>query len=535
MRAFANLYTRLDQTTKTSEKLAALRDYFAAAEPADAAWAVYFLSGHKPPQVVPTRRLAIWAAESADIPLWLFEESVHAVGDLAETIALLLPEPQASSSLPLHQWVEGHLLPLRAADEATQRAELLNAWRQMDRQQRFVWNKLITGEFRVGVAAQMVTRALAEVSGHPPAVIAHRLMGNWKPSAAFYERLVGPETDDAEISRPYPFCLAHPLEQEPAELGPREDWQAEWKWDGIRAQIVRREGEVFLWTRGEELVTDRYPEIRDNAMSLPDGCVLDGEIVAWKEGAVLPFGELQRRIGRKSLSKKLLADVPVAFLAFDVLEHDGSDIRAQTLRQRREDLERLLEPFPATTRLLLSPTVAASTWEELAAVREQSRERNVEGLMLKRLDSPYAVGRPRGVWWKWKVNPFTVDAVLIYAQRGHGRRASLYTDYTFAVWDNGVLVPFAKAYSGLTDAEIREVDQFVRRHTLERFGPVRSVAPELVFELGFEGLRRSTRHKSGIAVRFPRMLRWRKDKRSDEADTLERIRALLPPGERERD
>jgi DNA ligase-1 len=358
------------------------------------------------------------------------------------------------------------------------------------------------------------------------AVIAHRLMGDWQPTPEFVRQFLSKDTSDADVSRPYPFCLAHPLEGAVEELGPMEEWQVEWKWDGIRSQAIRRQGRTFLWSRGEELITDRFPEIETVGAALDEGTVIDGEVLPWKDGTPLPFAQLQRRIGRKVLGSKILADVPVALLAFDLLELEGADVRGQPLEWRRERLEELVNRVGSPS-LMVSPKVAASSWEELAKVREDARSRGVEGFMLKRFGSPYRVGRKRGDWWKWKINPYSVDAVLIYAQRGSGRRASLYTDYTFGIWDGGKLVPFAKAYSGLTDEEIRQVDAFVRRNTVERFGPVHVVKPELVFELAFEGIQRSGRHKSGIAVRFPRMARWRTDKKAEDADTLETVKALL--------
>jgi DNA ligase 1 len=522
MKAFSDLYSALDGTTRTLAKVRALADYFAQADARDAAWAVYFLDGRRPRQVVATRKLGAWAAERANVAPWLFEESYHAVGDLAETIALLLPPPAAPSARPLHEWVEQVLLPLAGADEGEQKRELLAAWAGFDQGQRLVWNKLITGAFRVGVSDRLLTRALAEVAGVDVAVVAHRLMGDWRPTPEFYRSLLAPDGGEENYTRPYPFFLASPLEASPESLGDLAEWQVEWKWDGIRAQLVRRKGEVFLWSRGEELVTERYPEIA--SARLPDGTVLDGEILPWRDGRPLPFAQLQRRIGRRGASRKVLADVPVVLLAYDLLEQAGVDLRERPLRERRGRLEAMGRQGLVT----LSPVVEAASWAELTALRETSRERQVEGLMLKRRSSPYRVGRVRGDWWKWKVEPLTVDAVLVYAQRGSGKRAGLYTDYTFAVWDGGELLPFAKAYSGLTDEEIRRVDAFVKRHTVEKFGPVRSVKPELVFELAFEGIQRSPRHRSGLAVRFPRILRWRHDKAAAEADTLERVLALVP-------
>ncbi len=529
MKAFAELYSRLDATTKTNRKLDAMVDYFSDAGPAEAAWAVYFLSGRRPKRVIMARNLASWAAEAAHVPGWLFDECYEAVGDIAETIALLLPDPTQSTDAPLHEWVERRLLPLRQAAEARQRVELQAAWSELDRGQRFLFNKLLTGAFRVGVSQRLVMRALSLVSGVPVATIAHRLMGVWEATPEFYEGLVAPDTEETDVSRPYPFFLAHPLDGEPDALGARENWLAEWKWDGIRAQLIRRRGATYLWSRGEELITDRFPEIELDATRLPDGTALDGEIVVWKDGGVRPFAELQRRIGRKTVGRKLLADAPAALMAFDLLEQGSEDLRLRPLRERRERLEGLIAQQPEGSRLLLSPLAPGDDWPELARAREHSRERGVEGLMLKRLDSAYGAGRERGPWWKWKIEPYTVDCVLIYAQRGSGRRASLYTDYTFGVWNDGELTPFAKAYSGLTDEEIRQVDRFVRENTIDRFGPVRSVKPELVFELAFENIQRSTRHKSGVAVRFPRMNRWRHDKKPAEADSLETVIAMIGP------
>jgi DNA ligase-1 len=532
MKAFSELYARLDETTKTSAKILALADYFAHAEARDAAWAVYFLIGRKPQQVISTAKLRLWASEEAKIPGWLFQESYDAVGDIAETIALLLPPPVQSSELPLSSWIEQRLLRLRGEPEEKQRISMVQAWSELTQTQRLVWNKLISGGFRVGVSQQLVTRALASVGCIDPAAVAHRLMGDWEPSAEFFTHLLAHDPTDTELSRPYPFFLAHALDFALEDLGDRSHWQAEWKWDGIRSQLIRRGQHTFLWSRGEELITERYPEIASVGDALPEGTVLDGEILPWKDGHPLPFTQLQRRIGRKSVTRAILADVPVVMMAYDLLEFETTDTRTWSLENRRAALADLLQKlrveFPSVApRIELSPVIEATSWTELTTSWTESRAVQAEGLMLKRCDSAYGVGRQRGQWWKWKVVPYTIDAVLIAAQRGHGKRASLYTDYTFGIWDNGMLVPIAKAYSGLTDAEIRKVDAFIRHNMIEKFGPVRTVKPELVFEVAFEGLNLSKRHKSGIAVRFPRILRWRSDKTAAEADSIESARALL--------
>jgi DNA ligase 1 len=527
MKQFAALYTALDETNATSEKTAALVEYFRHAPPHDATWAVHFLIGRRPKRLIGPTQLRAWAAAEAGIPEWLFEESYHAVGDLAETITLLLPDTGAPSDQPLAHWVEDRLLTLRGQDESVQRAEIVRAWRSLDRRERYVWNKLLTGSFRVGASARLVVRALAQLSGVDEGTMAHRLMGGWEPTPAFFQRLVAADTRDADISRPYPFYLAYPLEQPVDTLGEPAEWIVEWKWDGIRSQLIRRGGRTFLWSRGEELLSGRFPEVEEAGGLLPEGTVLDGELLPWVGGMPLPFAQLQRRIGRKVLGRKILSEVPVALVAYDLLEAGGADFRDRPFAERRQRLGALIASSAVAGRILLSPEVPATSWMEVQAARATARATGAEGLMLKRRSSAYGVGRRRGDWWKWKIEPHSVDAVLIYAQPGSGRRAGLYTDYTFGVWDGGRLVPFAKAYSGLTDEEIRRVDAFVRRNTLEKFGPVRTVRPELVFELAFEGIQRSTRHKSGIAVRFPRMARWRADKRPEDADTLDQVRALL--------
>jgi DNA ligase 1 len=525
---FAELFEELDRTTGTNDKVEALARYFSEAPPADAAWAVHFLTGRRPKRLAASGKLRAWASETARVEPWLFEECYHAVGDLAETVTLIVPGAERPSALPLHRWVEERLLPLQREDEEARRQGIERGWRELAGTQLFLWNKLITGGFRVGVSDRLIVRALARVSEVDEPAIAHRLMGSWDPSPEFFRSLFEPDTADADISRPYPFFLAHPLDGEPAALGPADEWQVEWKWDGIRAQLIRRRGETFLWSRGEELITERFPELAEAGALLPDGTVLDGEVLPWRDGRPLPFALLQRRIGRKKPAPKILAEIPVVLLCYDLLEADGADVRERPLAERRERLEALLARSPAAARFPLSPLVPSGGWDAVETAYRGAREQAAEGLMLKRKESPYRVGRRRGDWWKWKVEPYTVDAVLIYAQRGSGRRASLYTDYTFAVWNEaGELVPFAKAYTGLTDAEIRQVDAFVRRNTREKFGPVRTVKPELVFELAFEGIQRSTRHRSGVAVRFPRILRWRRDKRPEDADTLATITALI--------
>lgn len=561
MKRFAALFAAIDHTTSTNAKVDAMVAYLRSAPPSDAAWAVFFLTGRRLKRLIPGRSISQWTMTATGVSEWMIAECYAVVGDAAETATLILDQlpPAAADPLSLADWLEQRILPLRELDPGEQQRRVIAWVRELDRWERFTLLKMLTGELRLGVSQTLVVRAVAQAASLPATTIAARLMGEWTPTANWYARLIAPEVTDDDLSRPFPFCLASPLEGTvtPASLqellGARDQWQVEWKWDGIRAQLVKRAGHTHVWSRGEELITQRFPEIVEAADALEDGTVLDGEILAFRGDRPLPFSALQQRIGRERNVSRTARDVPVVFMTYDVLEHQGVDIRHQPLSRRRDLLESIVSQIheatprkPAVPRIDMllpfeddaapsllehavrtSPVVDAETWDELAGVRETSRELGVEGLMIKRRSSAYAVGRKRGDWWKWKIDPFTIDAVLIYAQPGSGKRASLLSDYTFGVWHKGELVPVAKAYSGLTNEEIAEVDRWIRRHTVERFGPVRHVEPVHVFELGFEAIARSSRHRSGIAVRFPRMLRWRKDKLAGEADTLDALHALL--------
>lgn len=536
MRAFAQLFLSLDETNKTNEKVRVLKEYFTTVPDTDKMHMLALFTGRQPKRQINSTLIRTWAIETSNIPAWLFEESYHVVGDLAETMALLMPETASTNSKTITEWI-AEINALKDKTEAEKKLWLLESWAMLDSQERFVFNKLLTGSFRVGVSQNLVIKALADISGLEATVLTHRVMGSWLPETYQYAQLIEEQDAAENISRPYPFFLAYPIQETSerqkmpdevgAALGDASEWQAEWKWDGIRAQMIKRSGEIFIWSRGEDLVTEKFPELHPFLNALPDGVVIDGEILAFSNGLPMPFNILQTRIGRKNLSKKILDENPVAVIAYDCLEYNKEDIRSKTQTERREILEQLqaVTPYPEIFRI--SALIPFSTWDELGEMRGQSRAMIAEGIMLKRKNATYQVGRRRGDWWKWKIDPLSVDAVMIYAQKGHGRRADLYTDYTFAVWDGDKLVPFAKAYSGLTDAEINKVDHFVKRNTLEKFGPVRTVKPELVFEIGFEGINKSTRHKSGIALRFPRILRWRHDKPKEEADTLESLKALL--------
>ncbi|MBN9386089.1 MAG: ATP-dependent DNA ligase [Chitinophagaceae bacterium] len=555
MRLFAELVVLLGTSTKTNDKLEALTNYFSGAVDKDKVWVIALFSGRRPKRTVNSTQLTLWSLEVTGLPAWLYEESYHTVGDLAETIALLLPDQQdpvwsgltdverAEEDGSLSYYLK-RLTEIGKEEEPIKKDFIIQCWAHMNKDERFVFNKLITGGFRIGVSQKMIVNALGRTTATSPSVIAHRISGSWDPAVISFSNLLSEEDAASNVSRPYPFYLAYALEDEPSALGNPDDWQAEWKWDGIRGEVIKRQGQLFVWSRGEELMTERLPEYQAFSNDLPDGTVLDGEIIGIQPAAgtsssnqpvspgnftVLPFAALQTRIGRKNVTKKQLTEAPVGFIAYDLLEYEGVDWREKPLRERRAQLEQIVGNIHHPL-MHISPIVKFNTWDELTGARQTSRDRGSEGIMLKKKDSPYQVGRKRGDWWKWKIDPLVIDAVMVYAQKGHGRRSNLYTDYTFAVRDesnDNKLVTFTKAYSGLTDKELAEVDTFVKRNSLEKFGPVRTVRPELVFEIAFEGIAASSRHKSGVALRFPRINRWRKDKKSDEINTLEDLKKIL--------
>lgn len=525
MKDFAELYLNIDSTTSTNRKIDYLSAYFEKAGQRDKLWVMALFSHKRPRRTVQTRLLREWAAEYADIPLWLFEETYHIVGDLAETIAKLIPPTEHKLDKPLHKWIE-ELSELKDKADEEKKRYILEAWKSQDSTERFLFNKIITGGFRVGVSQKTIVKALSNYLKEDPARVAHKLMGDWTPNnTSFEELLIHAEPGDI-ISKPFPFYLAYPLEGEPEDLGPVENWTAEYKWDGIRAQLIKRKGELFLWSRGEELITHQFPEFT-SLLSQEGDFVVDGELIVCKDYAIRNFQDLQKRLGRKKPGKKILEEHPAALIVYDVMELNGNDLRNQAQSERREILKNWHRSLDSNMPIRMSHDLKFKSWDDVKELRAGARDKKAEGLMLKSKPGPYKTGRKKGDWYKWKIDPLTIDAVMIYAQRGHGRRANLFTDFTFALKDGDTLVPFAKAYSGLTDSEFREISSFVRANTIERFGPVCSVPPVQVFEVAFENVGLSKRHKSGVAVRFPRILRWRKDKKPVDINSLDDLKALI--------
>lgn len=525
MKQFAQLITNLENTNKTNAKIDAMVSYLETAPEKDKLWFLALFTGKKPKRPINVNLLKIWALEITKLPEWLFLESYSSVGDLGETLSLLLPKPQFEIEKSLSLWMN-ELIELREKTNEEKKNYVLESWKGLDFTERFIFNKLIGGSFRIGVSKKMLINALAKFSGQEPSQLMHSIMGKWTVENADFQDLIEGKNINPDNSKPYPFCLAYPLEKEIQDLGERKNWQAEYKWDGIRGQLIKRNNEIFIWSRGEELVTSQFPEIMEMLQNFEGNFVLDGEILAVKNDEVLNFNELQKRLNRKNLPKKMLEEIPVQVFVYDLLEFENEDLREIPLQERRILLESLLQKNP-NERINIPPIVETENWEDLIEIRKNSRENNSEGLMLKNKNSTYHSGRKKGDWWKWKVDPLTIDAVLIYAQKGSGRRSGYYTDYTFAVKDGEKLVTIAKAYSGLTDKEIMEVSRFVNKNALEKFGPVRTVKPELVFEIAFEGIGFSNRHKSGVALRFPRIVRWRKDKKVEEIDDLEEVKRLI--------
>lgn len=525
MKTFASLVHALDSTNKTNQKMEAIHHFLEVAEDKDKLWFLALFSGRRPKRGVSTTLLREWVKEITSIPDWLFQESYASVGDLGETISLLLPPPIGYMDFSLAEWMD-KIHNLSRYDESQKKEFILQVWANLPHQERFIFNKLLGGSFRLGVSTKGLINAISSYYNLEASAVSHSIMGEWTVENSSFEELIHGQYVDSNLSKPYPFCLAYPIEGVEQTLIDLKDWQIEYKWDGIRGQVIKRNQEVFIWSRGEELVTDQFPEIVEEIKNWEGDFVLDGEILAIADGEILNFTALQKRLNRKVISKKLLEEVPIGLYLYDILEITHQDVRQESMQARRALLEGLLADKPLIN-IKISPLIQVDSLESLKSVREQARDINSEGLMLKHTNSVYHVGRKKGHWWKWKIDPLTIDAVLIYAQKGSGRRSSHYTDYTFAVRDGDNLVTIAKAYSGLTDKEIQEVSRFVNKNAVEKFGPVRTVKPELVFEIAFEGIGWSTRHKAGVALRFPRILRWRKDKTVAEIDNLESVKKLI--------
>lgn len=525
MKHFAELISTLESTNKTNAKIDAMVHYLHTAPENDKLWFLALFTGKRPKRPVNTNLLKHWALEITGLPEWLFLESYSSVGDLGETLSLILPPPVNDIQKSLSQWMT-ELISLKYQTDDEKKTYVTESWNGLDYTERFIFNKLIGGSFRIGVSKKLLISALSKYSEIDSSQLMHSIMGKWNVDEMNFEDLISGININPDNSKPYPFCLAYPLEKEIQDLGIPEDWQVEYKWDGIRGQLIKRNGEIFIWSRGEELVTPQFPELLNALETFEGNFVIDGEILAVLNDEVLNFNELQKRLNRKTITPKMLREIPVKAFVYDILEFNNEDLREKPLSERRQILEKLLLANPSES-IIISEMIAFDKWESLIEVREKSRENNSEGLMLKLKNSSYHTGRKKGEWWKWKVDALTIDAVLIYAQKGSGRRSGYYTDYTFAVKKDNQLVTIAKAYSGLTDKEIMEVSRFVTKNAIEKFGPVRTVKPELVFEIAFEGIGFSNRHKSGVALRFPRIVRWRRDKKIDEIDDIEEVKKLI--------
>ena len=556
-RSFGNLINNLEQCNSTKKKINLISVFIKDIDPRDGSWILLLLMSTRQKRVITGRRLKDILQASFRMPSWLIDDCFAQVGDSAETISLLWPQLKSEltdaniecsevynklfnepkESKPLHWWMETLLPAIKDATETTQNRLILKLWSDIADQDHYLTNKLITGGFRNGVSKGLVVKSIAQAYELDESTVLERLMKPIEINNIWFQELTHPvsinRTDRGAI--PYPFYLASPVEIEKIKETPPADWRLEYKWDGIRGQLIKRDTGAYLWSRGEELVNHVFPEIIEMAENLPDGTVLDGEILCWQKDVRKPmaFASLQRRLGRKTVNKKLLKECPTVFLAYDILEHKSIDIRAYNLRDRLKLLESVQLNYNHPC-LVIDNEKEFAEWEELIQLRDRARLEGAEGLMIKKISSHYLSGRKRGYWWKYKHDPMTLDAVLIYAQAGTGKRANLFTDYTFALWDDSnkyskdrKLVTFAKAYSGLNNSELMELDKWIRTHTIERYGPTRVVEQKQIFEIAFEGVMESKRHKCGLAVRFPRIHRWRIDKPVMEADCIEQAQALL--------
>jgi len=537
---FSELFLNLDSSNSTNNKIEVLKNYFLSNDPIDNSWAIYLLTGKSNKRFISGRYLKNLFSELYEYPVWLIDTCYLKVGDSAEVITLLLKNKSTSRkkvllNISLNELLSKTIPDLSKLNDEEKNFKIKNMWETLPEDNHLIFNKILTGTFRVGVSIGLITKSISKLINIDEEIISHRLMGNFEPSIDSYEFLINKNINLQELnSKPFPFLLANTIEDKIFKHS-INDFQFEWKYDGIRMQLIKRSGNVSLWTRGQELVNDSFPELVDKMSHIKDDFVLDGELLVWnfKEQIAFDFSLLQKRINRKSPTRSIQIKYPIIFIAYDLLEINGRDIREIKLENRRIELEKYFSKWHNKTENNISAIfkicnlIFPKDWPDALNYKEKSRENNTEGLIIKKKTSIYSSGRKRGIWWKYKVDPMQLDAVLIYAKGGSGRRAGLYTDYSFALWKDKELIKFASAYSGLTNIEIKELDKWIRKNTIEKFGPVRSLKPEMVFEISFEKIQISKRHKSGIAVRFPRITKWRKDKKINDADSLENAYELM--------
>lgn len=505
MKRFAELCAILESTANAREKMAALTVYFQDAPPPDAIWAIRLLLGWKPSRIATSQTLRRWARECVQFPDWLFEESCAAVGNLLETLALLIPLPDTPGDVPLHVRMQRDLLPLRDLTENEQRAAVSAAWTQMDAQQRFVWNTLLTGGFRPHVSEKTLIRALSAWRGLPTTVLACRLKQEWEPTVAGYRALFSHDIAALDSSQLYPFQRWY--EEPPARgaSGAIGDWRIDWHRNGMRAQLIKRGSSVFLWSDDHVIVNDTFPEICEAMAAMTDGTVLDGVITAWSADGPLHRAELERRMKRKRLTKKFKHEVPVRYWVYDLLEIQGEDVRTQPFRQRIHQAAGII-PTEVGSVIHLAEPLEAASWHRLHALRNDARRHGADGVLLRRWTASACPSTRKADQWRvWKADPLTAPVVLVYVQALNAASGQRSVEGTFAAWDGGDLVPVAKTSAGFSDEDVNAIEEFAKQHTVERFGPVRSLKAELVFTLAFDSVSLSTRRKSGLVLHHPRV------------------------------
>ena len=527
MRQFAALIRKLELSSRQNEKVLVLSAYFQEAAEKDRVWAIALLSQRRPSRTMTLRQMKKWALEFSGIPEWLFEESYQIVGDLAETIALILPPPTGQAEQGLSHWIET-ITELKGRASEAQKALVFKSWEVLDKAERFQFNKLVTGSFRVSVSQRLMTRALSLATGMPETVLAHRISGGWDPESTAFQDLVREQSPTEEAGRPYPFQRIHPLEEGPNVLGETSGYLIDWKWEGIRCQLIRRSSNSFIWSEKGELITGAFPAIASALDNFPEGLVLDGEIVIMQDAGVGPASGIEKRLGMKKPGPKALRELPAAFIAFDILEREGTDLRDRPLLERKQQLLDLAGQVDATGEVILfSDPLPVNDWADVAGFRAEARNMRADGLLIKKRELPYRSGDVEGPWLHWKPEAHTINALLIYATRGQGGSTRQYTDLSFAVWAGDQLVPFTRTIEGLPEEDMAELSSWIRENTVERFGPVRSVRAEQVFEIAFEGIEPSSRHRSGLILRSPRILRWCRGLTPDRAGKLSSLKKLL--------
>lgn len=524
MKAFAELIFNLRKWDTENNQIRYIKEYFSISDDRDCIWAIYILLGKKIKNEFRSKQqLKKWACEYAEIPDWLFDESYSFTGDLTETISLILPGKEADSGRTLTEWMH-YMESFCKSDDQGNKKKVVDAWKELDHTETYVFNKLIPGNFKSGVDEKVIIKALSKFLNIESNVISNRIKSNWHPDLISFYELFSKFNPDDIISKPYPFIPEEVFESEPGVLGSAADWLAEQKFKGIRCQLIFRKGKIFLWTDNGELINDKFPEFEFIKKYLPDDSVFTGSIICINNGMKSQHNYLQARLRRKNISSKSLKESPVIFMMNDLLEYEGTDMRNKFLIERKELIKCNKFMISKNNLIKYSENIKFENWEELRTIRRKSSDTISGGIILKKKNSLF-LSDINEKYLICKPEPLSADAVLMYALKGE--RTDLFSEFTLGVWDKGKLVSIAKINSGLSEEEIREVSEFVNNNTLEKFGPVRTVRPELVFNISFESISFSVRHKSGVVLQSPEISKWIRGKNIFDASSLENLKKFI--------